>query len=77
VKNIHLVIEYGAANGLWLTMQTRATAELRLFGKHTLTSQSVEVRALTETASVRRSRPSTAQPKSPHPIAPAGAWISH
>ncbi|MFZ0708353.1 MAG: outer membrane lipoprotein-sorting protein [Candidatus Korobacteraceae bacterium] len=59
IKDLEVVIDYGRADGVWLPLATRATAELRLVGTHTLTSKDLEVHAATENAKLtppRRSR---------------------
>lgn len=76
IKNLHLSMDYGQADGVWLTMQTRATADLRLLGRHTLTSRSVEVHSLTETASTRNAKV-TVKPKAARRVSPPGAWVAH
>ncbi len=50
VKNLNVVIDYGRADGVWLPLATRATADVRLLGTHILTSKDVEVQAATENA---------------------------
>lgn len=50
VKNLNVVIDYGRADGVWLPLATRATADVRLVGTHILTSKDVEVHAATENA---------------------------
>ena len=50
VKDLRIVIDYGRADGVWLPLATRATANLRLLGTHTLTSKDVEVHTVGENA---------------------------
>jgi len=59
IKDLKIVINYGRADGVWLALATRATADLRLVGTHTLTSKDLEVHAATENAKLpppRRNR---------------------
>ena len=52
VKNLYVGIDYGLADGMWLPLTTRATAELRLLGPHVLTSEDLQVRAIAQNAAV-------------------------
>ena len=74
IKNLRIAIDYGRADGVWLPLATRATADLRLVGTHTLTSKDVEVHAATENAKlspVRRNR----SHRSNNPAVEAGVWV--
>ncbi len=74
IKDLKVAIDYGRADGVWLPLATRATADLRLVGTHTLTSKDVEVHAATENAKVsppRRTRPH----RSTNAAVEAGMWV--
>jgi outer membrane lipoprotein-sorting protein len=76
VKSLHLTIDYGRADGMWLPLETRATADLRLIGKHTLSSESVQVQAVTENAKLQPAKPLPRKSKTPHSAAAAGVWVA-
>ncbi len=74
IKDLKIAIDYGRADGVWLPLATRATADLRLVGTHTLTSRDLEVHAATENAKLspaRRNRPH----RSSNPAVAAGVWV--
>jgi hypothetical protein len=75
VKTVHLSIDYGRADGLWLPLETRATADLRLIGKHTLTSENVRVQAIAENAMLQPSKAASRTTKPPHSVAAAAVWV--
>jgi hypothetical protein len=52
VKDLRIVVDCGRADGIWLPLSTRATAELRLIGTHVLTSRDVQVQTATESARI-------------------------
>jgi hypothetical protein len=78
IKDLQVAIDYGRADGVWLPLATRATADLRLVGTHTLTSKDVEVHAATENAKLSSSVP-VRKPR-PHrtgrPVVEPGVWLS-
>jgi len=41
LKRVHLTLTFNEIEGMWLQTGTQAIAEVRLFGKHTLTSKAV------------------------------------
>jgi hypothetical protein len=51
LKKVEMTISYGNAAGMWLPTGTYAIADVRLFGKHVLTSQAVEIKTAAQTAS--------------------------
>ncbi len=77
IKDLNVAIDYGRADGVWLPLATRATADLRLVGTHTLTSKDLEVHAATENAKLS---PAPARSNRPHrtrnSAAEAGVWVS-
>lgn len=75
IKDLKVAIDYGRADGLWLPLATKATAEVRLVGTHTLTAKDLEVHAATENAKLappRRNRPH----RSNNSAVEAGIWVS-
>lgn len=75
IKDLKIAIDYGRADGVWLPLATRATADLRLVGTHTLTSKDVEVHAATENAKLTAPRHNRTR-RSSNPTAEAGIWVS-
>lgn len=74
IKDLKVAIDYGRADGVWLPLATRATADLRLVGPHTLTSKDVEVHAATENA--RLALPKRTRPHgSNNPAVETGVWV--
>jgi outer membrane lipoprotein-sorting protein len=53
VKNVHVTLHFANADGMWLQSSTEAVAELRVFGRHTLTSQAMNFNAGEQVASLR------------------------
>lgn len=75
VKSLHVSIDYGRADGMWLILGTRATADLRLLGKNTLTSQNLEVQAVREDAKLKPAVKMPRQGKAAQAVAAAGIWV--
>ncbi len=76
IKDLRIVIDYGRADGVWLPLSTRATADLRLLGTHTLTSKDVQVHAAEENAELSPSHKTAGQRnQSRTPVADAGVWV--
>ncbi len=75
IKDLKVVIDYGRADGVWLPLATRATADLRILGTHTLTSKDLEVHAASENAKLapppRHNRPH----RSGNTVVEAGVWV--
>lgn len=76
IKNLHITIEFGRADGLWLPLETRATADLRLLGKQTLTSENVQVQAVEQDAKLRQAPVAPRPNKTPRSLTAAGVWIA-
>lgn len=55
LKKVHLTTNFGAAGGLWLQQDSRAVAEVRMFGSHTLIGESLNVRTAEQTARASQS----------------------
>ncbi len=76
IKDLKIAIDYGRADGVWLPLATRATADIRLLGTHTLTSKDVEVHAVAENAKLTPVPKKANQPKrSPNSAVDAGVWV--
>jgi hypothetical protein len=77
IKNVDLTIEYGSAAGIWLPVATQAHAELRLLGRHTLTSRDVQVQTAVENAALAppAARSNRRTPPRKSAASPA-AWLS-
>ncbi len=75
IKDLNIAIDYGRADGVWLPLATRATADLRLVGTHTLTSKDLEVHAASEDVKLSPARRNRPHPSSNSAVA-TGAWVS-
>src|SRR5437899_12663605 len=42
VRDIHIALLYGDAGGMWLQTSSEATANIRIFGRHTIISRDRE-----------------------------------
>ena len=74
IKDLKIAIDYGRADGVWLPLATRATADIRLLGTHTLTSKDVEVHAVTENAKLSPKK-TNRRMRSPNSAVDAGVWV--
>ncbi len=50
VKKVHTVVDFSDQDGMWMQTSTRAVAEIRIIGTHTLTGQAVSVSTTDESA---------------------------
>jgi len=50
IKSVQMEMTYGNAAGMWIPTATYAVADVRLFGKHVLTSQSVRIETADQVA---------------------------
>lgn len=75
IKDLNIVIDYGRADGVWLPLTTRATADVRLVGTHILTSRDVEVHAVTENAKLSPAAHRTPPRSSRRSIDQAAVWV--
>jgi hypothetical protein len=48
LKKIHVTLDYGGMNGIWVPLDTRAVVDVRLFGTHIVTAEAVRILAGTE-----------------------------
>lgn len=47
IHNLHVTIDYGAVQGIWTQLATKAVADVRLLGAHVLTSRAVDLQTST------------------------------
>lgn len=50
LKSVHVTLDFAERDGMWLQERTKAVADVRMFGKHTLTSEQVRFQAGTAEA---------------------------
>jgi hypothetical protein len=50
LKRVHLTVEFGDAEGMWMQKNSRAVAEVRMFGRHVFTGEAVKVQTAEESA---------------------------
>lgn len=74
LKSVHVTLDFGNFDGMWLQEGTRAVADVRIFGKHTFTSKAVDLESGAVDAQRFRSRRRTRQGRSD---AVLGAVIEH
>lgn len=43
LKSVHVTLEFGELDGMWLQNRTRAVADVRIFGQHTFTSKAINL----------------------------------
>jgi len=65
LKRVHLTLSFGEVGGMWLQTGTRAEADVRVFGEHTLTSN--EINYQTGTAEARNRLPAAKRRSARHP----------
>ncbi len=58
IHNLHVTINYGAVQGIWTQLATKAVADVRLLGTHVLTSREVDLQ--TSTVDARNQPPNRA-----------------
>lgn len=76
IKDLTIAIDYGRADGVWLPLATRATADLRLLGTHILTSKDVEVHAVAENAKLSHAPQRAVKRNGSRPsIGEAAVWV--
>ncbi len=87
LKQVHLTLGFTEMNGMWMQSNTRATADVRLFGKHTLVSRFLDFEPSQTLAQNRLEGPSAKTASTPdgnrhrarHPQAllGSGLLVSH
>jgi hypothetical protein len=65
LKKVHLTVAFADVHGLWLQTASQASAEVRMFGQHTLTAQATDVRVADDVAQLPRPRQSDVPPARP------------
>ena len=53
LKSVHLTLSFDEVGGMWLQTGTKAVADVRIFGQHTLTSHELDYQSGTTEARVR------------------------
>jgi hypothetical protein len=66
LRDVRLAFVYGDVDGMWLQTSSEFTTNVRIFGRHTMTSRDVSYEGA-ENASVETLEPSTARQASDHP----------
>lgn len=61
LKSVNTRIDFGSAAGMWLQTQSRADADVRIFGMHTFTSQALKLQTEDQVAT-------RFSPKAPKPV---------
>ncbi len=78
LKTVHVDIEYGPVEGMWLQTASQAVADVRFFGEHTLDSRAVRFQTAEAVASkkpISQNRPGSAVPARPFRNGAAGAAV--
>lgn len=84
IKTVEVTLDFGSAGGMWLHTASKAVADMRIFGPHTLTERALSIQAGSTVAQViapdrflqgTTSGSASARParKRPHPDAVLGA----
>lgn len=74
IKNVHVTINYGHVNGVWLETSTQAVADVRFAGPHILKSKELDVQAAS--ISARASRPQLKRRDRDHMMADTATWVA-
>ncbi len=45
LKSVHITLDFDQVEGMWLQERTRAVADVRMFGRHLMTSEAVAIQA--------------------------------
>lgn len=59
MKSVEVTLDFGEAGGMWLHTGTRAKAEVRMLGPHTLTENALKIRTGETVAELTRTQPRT------------------
>jgi len=77
IRNLHLTINYGQMNGVWLQTSTRAEADVRFVGPHVLTSRDLDVQLAAASARVQfPPRPRAPRANRRRTADAAAAWVA-
>jgi hypothetical protein len=74
LKRVHLTLTFDNVGGMWLQTGTRAVADVRIFGEHTLTSREINYEGGQSEA---RNRPPTRKRSAHHPDLVGAGVFAH
>jgi hypothetical protein len=74
IKQIHVTINYGDVNGVWLETSSQAVADVRLAGTHVFTSRELDVQA--GSVSARAAKPQLKRQRRLPNIADTATWVA-
>lgn len=79
LKSVHLTLDFNDVAGMWLETHTRARAEVRLFGEHSLESQALNYQTAETTAQkvAPRTKPIRSRPMRPQVVVGTAVLIRH
>ncbi len=69
LKSVHVTLDFDQVEGMWLQERTRAVADVRMVGRHVLTSQAVRFQSGTTEARNQGARLKPAETRSHRPFA--------
>jgi hypothetical protein len=75
LKRVHLTLSFGDVDGMWLQTGTRAEADVRIFGEHTLTSN--EINYESAPAEARNRLPAARRRSARHPDLVGAGVFAH
>jgi hypothetical protein len=75
IKQVHVTMDFGLVNGIWLETASRAVADVRMAGTHVLTSRELDVQ--TASVSAKLGQPHQSQRERRHIVADTAAWVAH
>ena len=77
IKKLNVTINYGEVNGVWLQTSTKAVADVRVAGTHTLSSRAIDMQPSTVNASMHiPSKPSSRRANPRTSVADAATWVA-
>jgi hypothetical protein len=76
VKNIHITLDFGEMQGMWLQTSTRAVADIRLAGTHVLTSRATDLRTASINAQVHPAPTPVRRSTARRSIANSASWVA-
>ena len=74
IKQLHVTINYGHVNGVWLQTSTQAVADVRLAGTQVLTSRELDVQ--TATVSATAAKPQVKRLRRTPNMADSAIWVA-
>jgi hypothetical protein len=75
LKSVHVTLDFDEVDGMWLQERTRAVADVRMVGRHVLTSEAVKIQAGTTEARNLGAARALAKPSSRRPFSRSDAVI--